>query len=360
MERMTLSEVAEVVQGRVVGDAETTVTGIAPLEEAGSEELGLLADRGYLTRVKGSRAGALLVSESLWSSLKEDVAAVVVSDAHEALVPLLEHFHPAVEPRPGIHPTAVLGRGVVMGVDVTIEAHAVVEEGAVLADRTRVGPHAVVGRGCRVGEDSVVHPHAVLYPGTVLGRRVIVHSGARLGVDGFGYAPEEGGLRKIPQVGVCMIEDDVEIGANACIDRGSLGETRVEKGSKIDNLVHLAHNVRIGPATAIAAQVGIAGSTRVGRGVMLGGQAGLAGHLRIGDGVRIGGQAGVTGDLEDGESVTGFPAHDHKAYLRASGYFRRLPELARKVKQLEREVERLRKEETGAPPDPEAEPDAPT
>lgn len=339
MNSTTLKELAELVGGRTGGDGAVTVRDVASLREAGPDELGLLADRRYVARVAESRAGAFLVSTDLEDELPDGCAYVAVEDPHGALVPLLEHFHPEPEPGEGIHATAVLGRGVTVGVGVRIDAYAVVGDGATLGDRCRIGPHAVVGERCRVGEASVVHDHVTLYPGTVLGRRVTVHSGARLGVDGFGYARIDGAYRKIPQVGRCVVEDDVEIGANTCIDRGSIGETRVGAGSKIDNLVHLAHNVRVGPRCAMAAQVGIAGSTRVGDGVVFGGQAGIGGHVDVGDRARIAGQAGVIGDIEAGASVTGYPARDFRTYFRATAHFLRLPDLARRVTDLEAKLD---------------------
>ncbi|HZD05993.1 MAG TPA: UDP-3-O-(3-hydroxymyristoyl)glucosamine N-acyltransferase [Longimicrobiales bacterium] len=339
MESITLKQAAELVGGRVAGDGEVELTGVAPLDEAGPTELGLVADRRYLQRAADSRAGAFLVSESLEDALPAPRDRVVVEDAHAALVPLLHRLHPEPVSHPGVHPTAVLGRDVELGVGVTVGPYAVVESGCVLEDRCRIGPHTVVGRGCRVGEDATLHAQVTLYPGTVVGRRTIVHSGARLGVDGFGYAPVDGVFHKIPQVGRCVIEDDVEIGANTCVDRGSIGETRIGRGTKLDNLVHLAHNVRVGPGCAMAAQVGIAGSTRIGSGVVFGGQAGLAGHLEVGDGSRISAQAGVIGDVAKGDTVTGYPARDLKIYLRASAHFLRLPELAKRVADLERRAE---------------------
>jgi UDP-3-O-[3-hydroxymyristoyl] glucosamine N-acyltransferase len=219
---------------------------------------------------------------------------------------------------------------------VEVGPYAVLGRDVELGDRVRVGAHAVVGEGSVVGEDTVLHPHAVLYPGARLGRRVIVHSGARVASDGFGYAFRDGEYRKIPQVGGCVLEDDVEIGANATVDRGSIGDTVVGRGSKLDNLVHLAHNVRVGPRCAMAAQVGIAGSTRIGEGVVFGGQSGASGHLEVGDGAKISAGAGVIGNVADGHAVSGFPARDIKQQMRAWAWMLRLPELARRVRTLER------------------------
>lgn len=332
--RLTLSEVAELVDGRVEGDGSVRVRGVAPLDEAGEDQLGLLADRRYRSAAAASAAGALLVSEDL-ADPDDPRPQVVVGDAHAALAPLLERLHPAVDPEPGIHPTAVVGPGVQLGVDVSVGPYAVIEEGAVLGERVRIGAHCVIGRGSRIGAGSLLHPHVVLYANTEVGRRVILHAGARLGVDGFGYAFQDGAFRKIPQVGRCVVEDDVEIGANTCLDRGSIGDTRVGRGTKLDNLVHLAHNVRMGPSCAAAAQVGIAGSTRVGAGVLFAGQSGVVGHVTIGDRAQIGAKSAVIGDVAEGESVAGFPARDLKQFMKSSAVFLKLPELLRRVRKLE-------------------------
>lgn len=346
---ITLDDVARTTGGRVVGDGGVRVRDVAPLADAGPDDLALLADRRYLPALEESRAGALLVQEALLEQVEgTDVPAVVVADAHRALVPLLELLHPPAAVPVGIHPTAVLGRGVSLGTDVWVGPYAVLGDGVVVADRARVGPHAAVGDGCRIGEESVLNPGVVLYAGTVVGRRVVVHAGARLGVDGFGYAVgDDGAFRKIPQVGRVVVEDDVEIGANACIDRGSIGDTVVGAGSKLDNLVHLAHNVRLGAGCAFAAMVGVAGSVRIGRGVVAGGQAGISGHLSIGDGARLAAQAGVIGDIPAGETWMGYPARERREFLKAEALTYRLPDLVKEVRRLRKELDELRSTRDG-------------
>jgi UDP-3-O-[3-hydroxymyristoyl] glucosamine N-acyltransferase len=264
---------------------------------------------------------------------------VVVPDAHAALVPLLSRFQPPTTARPGVHPTAVLGKGVTLGADAEIGPYAVVGDGSRLGDRVRIGSHAVVGAGCRIGADTVLHPHVTLYEGVVVGARVILHAGVRVGSDGFGYAFLQGGHRKVPQVGGCVIEDEVEIGANSCVDRGSIGDTVIGRGSKLDNQVHIAHNVRLGPHCALAAQVGLAGSTTLGAGVQMGGQSGAAGHLTLGDRAAVGGASAVFHDVPAGETVLGSPAADIKLMRRAWALIPRIPELFRRLRALERETE---------------------
>jgi UDP-3-O-[3-hydroxymyristoyl] glucosamine N-acyltransferase len=262
-----------------------------------------------------------------------------VADAHLALAEILTLLYPAAARKPGIAPTAVLGPGVELGAEVAIGAHAVVGGGAKLGRGVRVGAQSVIGEGSEIGDGTELMAQVSLYPNTVVGARCIIHSGARIGVDGFGYAFDGKSHRKIPQVGRCVIEDDVEIGANTCIDRGSVGETRVGAGTKIDNLVHIAHNVRIGRNCIIVAQVGIAGSTVIGDGVALAGQVGIIGHLTIGDGAKVAAQSGVSHDIPAGETWFGYPARSLTQVMRASAAFLKLPELIRKVQRIEQHLE---------------------
>jgi UDP-3-O-[3-hydroxymyristoyl] glucosamine N-acyltransferase len=233
-----------------------------------------------------------------------------------------------------VDPTARLGRGVRLGRDVTIGAYAVVGDGAAIGDRAWVGEHCVVGAGVEIGEDSRLFPQVTCYAGTRVGRRVLVHAGARLGSDGFGYVYRDGAHAKIPHVGRCLIDDDVEIGANTTIDRGSIDDTRVGAGTKIDNLVHLGHNVRLGRLCLVMAQAGLAGSARVEDGAIVAGQVGVAGHVTIGRGARIAAQAGVFGDVPPGESWSGYPARPHRESLRASAALLKLPALLRRIERL--------------------------
>lgn len=330
-----LDEVASLTGGRVVGDTGVRIRDVVPLHEAGAGDLALLADRRYVKHLDDASPAAVLVSEELEEAAGKVAARVVVADPHRALIPLLERLHPAPEPRPAVHATAVLERGVRLGAGVTVGPYAVLEADVEIGDRVRIGAHAVVGERSRIGTDSVLHPHVVLYPGTILGERVILHAGARVGVDGFGYVFAGEGHRKIPQVGGCVVGDDVEIGANTTVDRGSIGRTEVGRGTKIDNLVQLGHNVRVGPSCVLAAQTGVAGSTRLGEGVMCGGQVGIGGHLEVGDGARLAGQAGVIGDVPPGETYSGYPARPHAETLRASALTFKLPGLVRRVRALE-------------------------
>jgi UDP-3-O-[3-hydroxymyristoyl] glucosamine N-acyltransferase len=321
---------------------------VASLAEAGPDALSILAHRRYLPRLESSQAGALLVSPELEGRLSADEGRprLEVEDVHAALARVLEWLHPPRAAEPEIHPSAVIGRGVALGEGVRVGPYAVIEAGAALGDRARIGAHVVVGAGSEVGSDSILHPQVVLYPGSRVGRGVILHSGVRVGVDGFGYVFVDGEHRKVPQVGGCRLEDGVEIGANTTVDRGSIGDTRVGAGTKIDNLVQLGHNVVIGGKCILVSQTGVAGSTEFGRGVVSGGQAGIAGHLRIGDGAQLAAQAGIMGDVPPGETYMGFPGRPRGEFLRTAAAQRKVPEMLRRLRELEREVALL-KEEAG-------------
>jgi UDP-3-O-[3-hydroxymyristoyl] glucosamine N-acyltransferase len=342
---LSAGQVAKLVGGRIEGDPSVQVRGIAPLSQARADDLGFLTTPRYLRDFDGTEAGALLVSQALAAAVETHPSRVVVEDPRQAVLPLLAHFFPDAPPEPGIHPTAVLGKGVALGRELTIGPYAVIGDGTSLGDGVRLGAHSVVGENCVVGNQSVLHPHVVLYPNTVLGSRVVLHAGVRIGADGFGYVPAGGGIRKVPQVGACVIGDDVEVGANSCIDRGSIGRTEIGASTKIDNLVQVGHNVRVGRSVLMAAQAGIGGSIDIGDGAMIGGQAGLAGHLDIGPGAKLAAQAGVIGDVPAGRTVAGFPARENREFLRATANLYKLPDALKRVKDLEERLARLEESE---------------
>jgi UDP-3-O-[3-hydroxymyristoyl] glucosamine N-acyltransferase len=334
--RMRASEIAELVGGKFEGKSDPEITGVAAVDRAAAHELTFVAHAKYAAYLQQARAGALLVSEALVPTATVTIPRIVVKDVHGALSKVLAHFHPESHPEPGVHPTVVIGAGVTLGADVVIEPYVVIGARTRVGDRVRIGAHSVIDEDCELGEDVRLHAQVTLYSKVKLGKRTIIHSGTRLGSDGFGYTLVDGRHQKVPQVGGVVIGDDVEIGANCTVDRGSVGATEIGNGVKIDNLVHVGHNVRIGDLSIIVAQVGISGSTILGKGVTMAGQSGLPGHLHIGDGATIAAKSAPFGDVPAGEVYTGFPARPHKEFLRAQSALYKLQDLIKRVRALER------------------------
>jgi UDP-3-O-[3-hydroxymyristoyl] glucosamine N-acyltransferase len=332
---LTLGDIAILVGGRLVGPGTLALRGMAPLDEAGPDQLGFLALKRYGRLARGSRAGAFLVAEGLEGDLPEGAPRVLVAEPYPAMRAVLERLRPDAGLPATVHPTAVLSRGVRLGGGVRIEPYAVVGEDVSIGEGSVIGAHCVVGPRTSIGSGSRLHAHVVVYEESVIGSGVVLHAGVRVGSDGFGYTTENGEHRKVPQAGRAVVEDGAEIGANSTIDRGSLGDTVVGRGVKVDNLVQLAHNVRVGAGTLIAALVGIAGSTRIGRGVWLGGRASAVNHLEIGDGARITFGSTVTRDVAANETVSGYPARRHREHLRSQALLSRVPKLLERVERLE-------------------------
>jgi UDP-3-O-[3-hydroxymyristoyl] glucosamine N-acyltransferase len=335
---LRLAELAERLGCELRGDGGVDVQRVAPIESAGPGELTFVANRKYLSRLAETRAAAVIVAPGVATSLPR----LVSPNPYLAYARAVALLQPAAAPSAGVHETAS------------------VDASATLAEGVHVGPYAVVGARARVGARSAIHAHAVLYPdvavgadcvihssvqireGCRIGDRVIVQNGAVIGGDGFGFAKDEQGrYQKIPQVGIVVIEDDVEIGALTAIDRAALAETRVGRGTKIDNLVQVGHSVTIGSDCVLAGQVGIAGSAKLGDHVTLAGQVGVVGHLEIGDGAIVTAQSGIPGDVAPGAVLSGSPAFENKSWLRAIAVFARLPELQRRVRELERRLQEL-------------------
>lgn len=333
---LTLSQAAEATGGRVVGNGDTAFRRVSPVHDAGPEDLALLADRRYAADLSDCRARALLVSEELRTLAGGPADRLVVADPHGALVTLLAILHPAPAQTWDIHASAVVDGSARLAERVSVGPNTVIGAGAMIGSAAQIGANCVIGKRVEVGAGTVLFPNVTVYANSVLGERVIVHAGTRIGVDGFGYVQKDGRHVKVPQVGGCVIENDVEIGANCTIDRGSIGCTRIGAGSKLDNLVHLGHNVVIGRNSLIVAQVGVGGSTRTGEGVVMGGQAGLVAHLRIGAGAKIGAQAGVISNVDPGQVVSGYPARNHRSYLKAMARLMRLPEVVKRIERIER------------------------
>jgi UDP-3-O-[3-hydroxymyristoyl] glucosamine N-acyltransferase len=333
---LTAARITALVGGELEGEGDAAVAGVAPLDRATAQDVSFLANARYAPVMARSSAGVVLVAPELRASPGAARARVVVARPHEAMLTLLPLLYAQPAREPGVHPTAVIGAGARLGEGVTVGPHAVIGAGAELGPRAWIGAGCSVGDGVAVGADSRLHDGATLYPGAVVGARVVLHSGVRVASDGFGYVFRGGAHEKVPHVGRAVIEDDVEIGANSTVDRGSIDDTVIGAGTKIDNLVHVGHNVRLGRLCLIMAQVGIAGSAHLGDGVVVAGQAGLGGHIHIGDGARIAGQAGVFGNVPAGETWSGYPARPHRESLRTQAA---LVKIAGMLRSLERLVE---------------------
>jgi len=308
------------------------LTSIASLESATGDCASFLSNARYHAQLSESKAGVVFVALGV---LRANGDTIETADPYSAFVKALDFFNPAVKPTPGVHTSAVVAEDVILGAQVSVGANCVVESGAKIGDGTAIGSNSYVGRGAMIGSACVLHPNVSICHGSQLGDRVTIHCGTVVGSDGFGFAFDQGKFNKIPQVGIVVIENDVEIGANSTIDRATMGETRIGAGSKIDNLVQIAHNVKIGKHCVIAAQAGISGSTQLGDYCRVGGQAGFVGHIKIGDGAAFGAQSGISGDVGAGEILSGSPARPHGLWKRIEAALTRLPELLRRVRRIE-------------------------
>jgi UDP-3-O-[3-hydroxymyristoyl] glucosamine N-acyltransferase len=336
---LTAEAIAALTGGELRGDGGATVTGVAALDRATSDKLSFLADGRYVDALAKSSAGVVLITPELADSPGAIRARVVVKNPMESLLGLLPQLYPPSPHAPGIASTARIGVRALLGSRVSIGDYSVIGDDAVIGDDVVIAPHVVVGAGAKIGNESRLFPHVTIYSGTELGSRVVLHSGVRAGSDGFGYVFSNGAHTKIPHVGRCIIGDDVEIGANSTVDRGSIDDTVIGAGTKIDNLVQIGHNVRIGRLCMIMSQVGISGSARIEDGCVIAGQAGLGGHITIGKGARIAGQSGVFGDVPAGESWSGYPARPHRESLRATSAMFKIAGMMKRLEKLLEEKE---------------------
>jgi UDP-3-O-[3-hydroxymyristoyl] glucosamine N-acyltransferase len=347
----TLAQIAERTGGRLFGDAQCAISGVAGIRDAGPGDITFVANARYVRELATTGASAVIVAEGI--AVPEGRSGLVHDNPSLAFAHVVELLYPPrARPEPGFHPSAFVDPSASIGPGVSIGPFVVVEAGASIGARTVLAPFVYVGAQARIGADGLLYPHVSVRERCVLGDRVIVHCGAVIGSDGYGYVQIGARHQKIPQVGTVEIGDDVEIGANVCIDRARFDTTRIERGTKIDNLVQVAHNVHIGQDSLVIAQVGISGSAEIGDGVILAGQSGIAGHIRIGDGAVVAGQAGVTKPVEPGQMVAGMPARPFTEYMRGQAVLANISEWIRKVRALEQRVAELeeRLHQQGTPP----------
>ena len=338
LQTKTLKELADRLGGRVIGDETITVNGLAPLEAAGPDKVTFLANPRYAAKVAETSAGAVLMAPG-GEGYGRNV--IEVSNPYLAFAKLLTLFY--VQPRParGVLPEACLGTDVSLGDDITIHPGAIIGDHVTIGDRCVLYPGAVVYDGASIGDDTVIHAHAVIRERCRIGRRCVIQPGAVIGSDGFGYAPDGRGYYRIPQIGIVVLEDDVEIGANTTIDRAALEVTLIRRGTKIDNLVQIAHNCQIGEDSMICSQVGISGSTKIGDHVTLAGQVGIVGHITIGDNVMVGAKSGVPNSLEANAGYSGYPIQPHKEWLKSMAVLVKLPDMKKTMGTLEKRIAEL-------------------
>jgi len=334
----TLQELADILGGVVLGDAAHSVNGLAPLEAATSDKITFLANPRYASKVQETGAGAVLMAAG---GERYDRNVIEVANPYLAFAKLLTLFYVQKHPVLGVSPQAHIGGNVSIGGDVTIYPGASVGDGVKLGDRCVIHPGAVLYSGVVVDEDTVIHANVTVRERCRIGKRCVIQPGAVIGSDGFGYAPDGSSYYPIPQIGIVVLDDDVEIGANSCIDRAALETTRIRRGTKLDNLVQIAHNCQIGEDCMIVSQVGISGSTKIGNHVTLAGQVGVAGHLAIGDNVMVGAQSGVPGSLAANAGYSGSPALPHKEWLKAMAVVSKLPEMRKSVAAMEKRIAEL-------------------
>lgn len=342
----TAEQIAGFVGGTVEGDPQMSVRDFAKIEEAGAGALTFLSDAHYEHFLYEGSAAAVLVHKDFQPSQPVGATLIRVDDPRAAVGQLLTLYEQMRGRKTGVSPLACVAESAVLGADCYVGPYAVVGEDVHVGDQVSIHAGTMVGDGVQIGAESVLYPRVVIYHGCRLGKRVVVHAGAVIGADGFGFAPTAEGYQKIPQVGIVVVEDDVEIGANACIDRSTMGATIIRRGVKIDNLVQIAHNVEVGEHTVMSAQAGIAGSAKIGRWCMLGGQVGVAGHISVGDHTQVGAQAGITGGnlaARGGAVMQGSPAIEHSLFARSSVALKQLPELVREVSRLRKEIDELKR-----------------
>ena len=321
-------QIAEYIQGTIVGDENATVHTFAKIEEGIPGALSFLSNPKYTHFIYETQSSIVLVNKDFTPEHEVKATLIKVENAYESLAKLMTLYEMSKPKKTGIDSLASISPSAKIGQNVYTYIH----------------PQVTVGAHARVGENSILYPQVTVYHDCRVGNNCIIHAGAVIGADGFGFAPSPEGYEKIPQIGITIIEDNVEIGANTCVDRATMGATVVHKGAKLDNLIQLAHNVEVGSHTVMASQVGVAGSAKIGEWCMFGGQVGVAGHIKVGDHVNVGAQSGIPGNTKSGSTLVGYPAIEPKQFARSSAIFKKLPEMYTELNRLQKEIEELKKQ----------------
>jgi len=337
-------QIAEFIQGTIVGDENATVHTFAKIEEGMPGAISFLSNPKYTHYIYDTQSSIVLVNKDFEPEKEIKATLIKVDNAYESLAKLLNLYEMSKPKKTGVDPLAYIAPTAKIGKDVYIAPFACVGDNAEIGDNTSLHPHTTVGSGAKIGNNCILYPHATVYHDCRVGNNCTLHAGSVVGADGFGFAPSPEGYEKIPQIGITILEDNVEIGANTCIDRATMGATVIRKGVKLDNLIQIAHNVEVGSHTVMASQVGVAGSTKIGEWCMFGGQVGVAGHITVGNRVNMGAQSGVNGSVKDGKVLIGTPPIEFKNYFKSSAVFKKLPDMYLELASLKKELEELKKQ----------------
>lgn len=337
-------QIATFIQGEIVGDENATVHTFAKIEEGIPGAISFLSNPKYTSYIYDTQSSIVLVNKDFIPEQEVKTTLIKVDNAYESLAKLLNLYEQSKPKLTGISPLAFVAESAKIGKDVYIAPFACIGEHAEVGDNTVIHPHVTIGSGAKIGSNCIIYANATVYHDCRIGNHCILHAGCVIGADGFGFAPTPEGYEKIPQIGITILEDNVEVGANTCIDRATMGATIVHSGVKLDNLIQIAHNDEIGSHTVMAAQVGIAGSTKVGEWCMMGGQVGVAGHIHIGDKVNLGAQSGVPGSIKDGSQLIGTPPMEPKPYFKSAAIYRKLPDMYTELNVLRKELNELKQQ----------------
>lgn len=340
----TAKQIAAYVGGEIVGDENATVCTFAKIEEGVKGALSFLANPKYAPYIYETQSSIVLVNNDFVPEKPIQATLIKTANAYESLAKLMTLYESVKPKKKGISTMASVAASATIGENVYIGPFVYVGENAIIGDNTIIEANVSVGDNATVGSDCILYNNVTIYHDCKVGNRCILHAGSVVGADGFGFAPGADGYEKIPQIGITILEDDVEIGANTCIDRATMGATIIKRGVKLDNMVQIGHNVVVDEHTVMAAQCGVAGSTKVGSWCMVGGQAGISGHIKIGNQVKIGGHSGVNNNTNDGKVIMGYPAFDHSQFARATVIFKKLPEMYREMDTLRKEIESLKQQ----------------
>ncbi|MCI6234753.1 MAG: UDP-3-O-(3-hydroxymyristoyl)glucosamine N-acyltransferase [Prevotella sp.] len=336
-------QIAEFIHGKIEGDENATVNTFAKIEEGKKGAISFLSNPKYTHYLYDTKSSVVLVDEALELTRQTKATLIRVSNAYESVAKLLQLYESMKPKKQGIDSMAFVSSTAKIGEGCYVGAFAYIGDNVEIGDNCQIYPHATIYDNTKIGNNCIIYPNASIYHDCRIGNNVTLHSGCVIGADGFGFAPSQDGYDKIPQIGIVTIEDNVEIGANTCVDRSTMGSTYIRNGVKLDNLIQIAHNVEVGKNTVMAAQVGVAGSTKVGEWCMFGGQVGMAGHITIADRTNVGAQAGIPGNvMKPDTTILGTPAYDAKGFMKSSAIFRKLPDMYAQLNNLQQEIEKLK------------------